>query len=55
MKARSGAETCDCDGKEGYRMKPSVESLATREDTVRTADWLARLTRESSAAEAFQV
>ena len=30
-----------------YRMKPSVESLATREDTVRTADWLARLTRES--------
>jgi 4-alpha-glucanotransferase len=30
-----------------YRMKASVESLGTREDTVRAADWLARLTREA--------
>ncbi len=30
-----------------YRMRPSVESLTTREDTARAADWLARLTREA--------
>lgn len=30
-----------------YRMRPTVESLVTREDTTRAADWLARLTRES--------
>jgi 4-alpha-glucanotransferase len=30
-----------------YRMRPSVEALTTREDTVRAADWLARLTREA--------
>lgn len=30
-----------------YRMRPTVESLLTREDTVRAADWLARLTREA--------
>ncbi|MBL8921421.1 MAG: 4-alpha-glucanotransferase [Myxococcaceae bacterium] len=33
-----------------YRMKPTVESLLTRDDTVRTAAWLARLTREGRRA-----
>lgn len=30
-----------------YRMRPTVESLVSREDTTRAADWLARLTREA--------
>ena len=30
-----------------WRMKPTVEALRSREDTVRVADWLARLTREA--------
>ncbi len=33
-----------------YRMKPTVESLCTSEDTKRTAAWLARLTREGRRA-----
>lgn len=34
----------------GYRMKVEVEELLTHQDTVRVAEWLARLTREGRRA-----
>ncbi len=33
-----------------YRMKATVESMLSREDTVRAAEWLGRLTREGRRA-----